>query len=143
MNVRTPARPGSEISNFKFEIGMWWRCGILLLWVGSVLSTTWPTLRAEDPLPQVERLKSSPVLRHLKPNPLAQAPRNGPEETLAQMYVPDGFRVDLVAAEPELHQPVAFAFDERGRIWIAEAYSYPQKQPPGQGRDQLVIFSDT
>ncbi|HXJ55213.1 MAG TPA: PVC-type heme-binding CxxCH protein [Verrucomicrobiae bacterium] len=110
---------------------------VVILLLSAALS-----LQAEDPLPNVERLQSSPVLRHLRPNPMPQAPRTGPEQTLAQMYVPEGFRVDLVAAEPDLQQPIAFAFDERGRIWVAEAYSYPQKQPAGQGGDKLVIFSD-
>ena len=101
------------------------------------------TLHAEDPLPSADRLKSSPVLRHLKPNPMATAPRTGPEQTVAQMHVPEGFRVDVVVAEPELHQPVAFAWDELGRLWVAEAYSYPTKRAEGQGLDKLVIFSDT
>src|SRR5882762_5187454 len=100
------------------------------------------TVRGEDPLPNVERLRSSPVLRHLQPNPVSRPPKTGPEQTVAQMYVPEGFQVELVAAEPELQQPVAFAFDERGRIWVAEAYTYPQKQPAGGGRDKLVIFED-
>ena len=59
-----------------------------------------------------------------------------------QMYLPEGFSAEVVVAEPDVHQPVAFAFDERGRIWVAEAYSYPQKQPAGQGLDKLVIFED-
>jgi len=99
-------------------------------------------IRAEEPLPNVSRLKSSPVLQHLKPNPQTGPARNGPEQTVAQMYVPEGFRVDLVAAEPDLHQPVAFAWDERGRIWVIEAYSYPTKRPAGQGLDKIVIFED-
>ena len=49
--------------------------------------------RAENPLPEVERLKTSPVLRHLKPNPVAQPPTTQAAQTVAQMYVPDGFRV--------------------------------------------------
>src|SRR5438874_11558939 len=73
---------------------------------------------AEQPLPQVERLKTSPVLQHLKPNPLSVAPRTPAEQTVAQMYLPEGFRAELIVAEPDLHQPVAFAFDERGRIWV-------------------------
>jgi len=97
---------------------------------------------AEDPLPQVERLKTSPVLRHLLPNRLPAPPRTPPEETIARMHLPEGFRAEVVVAEPDLHQPVAFAFDERGRIWVAEAYSYPQRQPEGQGLDKLVIFED-
>src|SRR6187431_403546 len=97
---------------------------------------------AEDPLPQIERLKTSPVLRHLKPNPVTGDPKTGPEKTVAQMHVPEGFRVEVVAAEPDLHQPVAFAWDERGRIWVVEAYSYPTKRPAGQGLDKVVIFED-
>ena len=98
--------------------------------------------RAEEPLPQVERLKTSPVLQTLKPNPLRAPARTPAEKTVAQMYVPEGFRAELVVAEPNLHQPVAFAFDERGRLWVAEAYSYPTKRPPGQGLDKIVIFED-
>jgi glucose/arabinose dehydrogenase len=101
-----------------------------------------PASRAEDPLPNVERLRSSPVLQHLKPNPVPRPGKTGPQQTVAQMYVPEGFQVDLVVGEPDLHQPVAFAFDERGRIWVAEAYSYPTKRPAGQGEDKLVIFED-
>lgn len=97
---------------------------------------------AEDPLPNVERLKSSPVLQHLKPNPVPRPGKTGPQQTVTEMYVPEGFKVDLVVGEPDLHQPVAFAWDERGRIWVAEAYSYPTKRPAGQGEDKLVIFED-
>ncbi len=106
------------------------------------LLPAWHAARAESPLPNVERLKSSPVLRHLQKNPVGVTAGSAPEETVAQMYVPEGFRAELVVAEPDLHQPVAFAFDERGRIWVAEAYSYPQKQPAGKGLDKIVIFED-
>src|SRR4051812_34968540 len=98
--------------------------------------------RGEDPLPDVARLQSSPMLRHLKKNPIASAPSTSAEQTVAQFYVPEGFRVDLVLAEPDLQQPIAFTFDERGRIWIAEAYSYPTKRPAGEGLDKIVIFED-
>ena len=93
---------------------------VVILLLSAALS-----LQAEDPLPNVERLQSSPVLRHLRPNPMPQAPRTGPEQTLAQMYVPEGFRVDLVAAEPDLQQPIAFlCFVQLGRsplLAMAEA----------------------
>jgi len=98
--------------------------------------------RAEVPLPQVERLKSSPVLRHLKPNPKSAPPASEAAKTVESMYVPEGFRAVLVAAEPDVRQPVAFAIDERGRLWIAEAHSYPSRRPAGEGLDRLVILSD-
>ena len=106
----------------------------LCLWIGIA--------NAENPLPNVERLKTSPVLQHLKPNPLPSPPRTPGEQTLAQMYLPEGFRAELVASEPDIRQPVAFAFDERGRIWVAEAFSYPTRRPAGQGLDKIVILED-
>lgn len=109
--------------------------------LGCVIATTLSGI-AESPLPDVKRLKTSPVLRHLKPNPVKNTPKTPPEETVSQMYLPEGFRAELVVGEPDLQQPVAFAFDERGRIWVAEAYSYPQKRPEGQGLDKIVIFED-
>lgn len=100
------------------------------------------TLRAEDPLPSASRLQSSPVLRHLQRNPVDWPPTSPAERTVAAMHVPPGFKVELVASEPALQQPVAFAWDERGRIWIAEAMSYPSKRPKGQGQDRIVILED-
>ncbi|MFM8359218.1 MAG: PVC-type heme-binding CxxCH protein, partial [Verrucomicrobiota bacterium] len=114
-----------------------WR-GLGLLLAAAVLSSG----RAEEPLPDEARLQSSAVLRHLRPNPAGAGGSTGPAATLARMHVPPGFRVDLVAGEPDLHQPVAMAWDERGRLWVAEAHSYPTKRPAGQGLDQLVIFED-
>lgn len=98
---------------------------------------------AEDPLPQVERLKTSPVLRQLRPNPSPETAKVPAEEILSQMYVMEGFRAEVIAAEPDVRQPVAFCFDERGRIWVAEAYSYPARRPAGEGLDQLIILEDT
>ena len=59
------------------------------------------------------------------------------------MTVPQGFHVQLAAAEPDVHQPVAMAFDHRGRLWIAEAYTYPVRAPDGDGLDKIIILADT
>ena len=48
-----------------------------------------------------------------------------PKEELATFRVPKGFRVELVAAEPQVVDPVAMAFDEDGRIFVAEMRGYP------------------
>jgi putative membrane-bound dehydrogenase-like protein len=83
------------------------------------------------------------VLHTLVPNktepPLNSVAAN---KTLQQMFVPEGFSVDLIASEPEVHQPIAFAFDPQGRLWVLEGHSYPQKRPDGQGLDRIVIFAD-
>ena len=64
-----------------------------------------------------------------------------PTESLAKIRVPAGFHVSLFAAEPYVRQPIAMAFDDRGRLWVAECYSYPKWDR--QKTDRIVIFSDT
>ncbi len=63
-------------------------------------------------------------------------------EATKRMRVPDGFRVQAFASEPDLHQPVALALDERGRVWVAEAFSYPRRQKEGEGKDNILVFED-
>ncbi len=69
-------------------------------------------------------------------------PPLSPADAIKKMTVPPGFRVELVAAEPDLMNPVAMAFDERGRIWVTESFEYPRHEP-GPGRDRIKILEDT
>ncbi|HEX7446185.1 MAG TPA: PVC-type heme-binding CxxCH protein [Pirellulales bacterium] len=67
-----------------------------------------------------------------------------PEESMKHMITPVGFAVQLFASEPDIVKPIAMNWDERGRLWIAETYDYPNEmQPPGKGRDRLKICEDT
>ncbi|WP_009965110.1 PVC-type heme-binding CxxCH protein [Verrucomicrobium spinosum] len=63
-------------------------------------------------------------------------------DAVKNMVVPEGFKVDLIAAEPDLVQPIAMCWDERGRIWVVEGNTYPQPAKPGEGRDRILIFED-
>jgi putative membrane-bound dehydrogenase-like protein len=65
-----------------------------------------------------------------------------PQQAIAKMTVPDGFSVELIAAEPDVVNPVAMTIDERGRYWIAESLEYPRRQP-GPGKDRIRILEDT
>jgi putative membrane-bound dehydrogenase-like protein len=58
------------------------------------------------------------------------------------MQLPGGFKAELIAAEPDLVQPIAFTFDERGRIWVVEGNSYPQPREVGAGQDRIKILED-
>ena len=58
------------------------------------------------------------------------------------MTVPEGFTVELVASEPDLVNPVAMTFDERGRIWITESLEYPRRAA-GPGQDRVKVLEDT
>jgi putative membrane-bound dehydrogenase-like protein len=75
-----------------------------------------------------------------------------PEAAAAAMTVPEDFKVTLFAGEPDVMQPIAFAIDDRGRLWVAEAFQYPKRYPsdgpllPEAERkkgDRIVIFEDT
>jgi putative membrane-bound dehydrogenase-like protein len=65
------------------------------------------------------------------------------EEAAKAMVVPPGFSVQVAAAEPDVRQPIAMAMDDRGRLWIAEAYEYPVRAKGDAGRDRILIFEDT
>ncbi|MGI8604238.1 MAG: PVC-type heme-binding CxxCH protein [Verrucomicrobiales bacterium] len=64
-----------------------------------------------------------------------------PAESLAKITVPEGFNVELVASEPDIVNPIAMAFDDRGRIWITESVEYP-RQSSGPGRDRVKVLED-
>lgn len=85
-------------------------------------------------------LAEAPVIPHHQDRP--PGPPLSPAEALAKMTVPEGFHVELVASEPDLVNPVAMTFDERGRIWVAESLEYPRRSP-GLGRDRVKVLEDT
>ncbi len=66
-----------------------------------------------------------------------------PEDAAKKMTLPPGFRATLFAGEPAVRQPIAMAIDDRGRIWVAEAYTYPIRAKEGEGLDRIIVFEDT
>ncbi|MEO8483388.1 MAG: PVC-type heme-binding CxxCH protein, partial [Acidobacteriota bacterium] len=78
------------------------------------------------------------------PGPQLQAPLST-SEAAKHIQIPPGFELQLFASEPLITgNPEAMAWDERGRLWIAEARDYPNNlQPPGLGHDVIKILEDT
>ncbi len=68
-----------------------------------------------------------------------------PQEALAAIKLPPGFRATLFAAEPDVQNPIAMTFDARGRLWVAENYTYAERTQRFdlRLRDRIVIFDDT
>ncbi len=68
-----------------------------------------------------------------------------PTVALQGISLPDGFRVQLSAAEPDIRQPIAMAWDSRGRLWVAECYTYAESRVNFDLRlkDRILIFEDT
>lgn len=67
-----------------------------------------------------------------------------PAESQKAFKVPPGFEVRLFASEPDIINPVAMTWDERGRLWVVELLEYPLGAPKGQKpRDRIKILEDT
>ncbi|MEM7474282.1 MAG: PVC-type heme-binding CxxCH protein [Planctomycetota bacterium] len=65
-----------------------------------------------------------------------------PLESLAMMDLPQGFHATLFAGEPDVRQPIAFDFDDRGRLWVAECYTYEGGEYDLKKKDRILIFED-
>ena len=67
-----------------------------------------------------------------------------PAEALKNFEVLDGFRIELVAAEPLVMDPVEIAFDENGGVYVAELQDNPADPPPGEpALSRIVYLEDT
>ena len=66
------------------------------------------------------------------------------EEAAKTFKMPPGFKVSVFASEPDVRQPIAMAFDPRGRLWIAENYTYAEASVKFATNlsDRVVIFED-
>jgi putative heme-binding domain-containing protein len=69
---------------------------------------------------------------------IVSAPPKTPQEEQKFLRVPEGFEVQLVAAEPEIHKPINMAFDDRGRLWVTTTVDYPFPAPEGATPNDLV-----
>lgn len=67
-----------------------------------------------------------------------------PEEELASFQIMDGFEVNLFASEADgIVKPIQMRWDERGRLWVACAVSYPQIKPGEKANDYVLVCEDT
>ncbi len=89
-----------------------------------------------------------------------------PADALKQFKLADGLKIDLVASEPEVRQPLYLSFDEQGRMWVTQYLQYPfpaglkiirydqylraifddvPRPPPHhvRGKDTITVFEDT
>ena len=65
------------------------------------------------------------------------APPLSPADALAAFSIVDGYRVELVAAEPLVEAPVAFEFGPDGRLWVVEMRGYMRDADGAGERDRL------
>ena len=73
-------------------------------------------------------------------------PSYTPADALARMTLPKGFSVTQFAAEPDVVQPFAFCFDDRGRVWVCENLNYATRRSDtfNEGpKGRIIILEDT
>ncbi|MCB1227938.1 MAG: hypothetical protein KDK99_19170, partial [Verrucomicrobiales bacterium] len=71
-------------------------------------------------------LMSAALLGAAQPATLADVPDPDPQVQEAGFLVPDGFEVNLFAADPMLRKPVQMNWDSQGRLWVVSSTTYPQ-----------------
>ena len=66
------------------------------------------------------------------------------EEVAATMELPPGFKCVVFAAEPDVRQPIGIAWDTKGRLWVAENYTFAENPMRWDTklRDRLIILED-
>ena len=72
--------------------------------------------------------------------PLAENAALDAAATASRMVLPSGFRVEVIANEPDIVQPIAYTIDDRGRLWVLENTNYPES--PGLPKDRIVVLED-
>ncbi|OYP34178.1 PVC-type heme-binding CxxCH protein [Rhodopirellula sp. MGV] len=74
----------------------------------------------------------------------SDAPFLTPSEAVDKMSIPDGFDVSVFASEPTLAEPIAFCFDDRGRIWVVENLNYrTRREHTDEKVSRIQILEDT
>ncbi|PXX22825.1 PVC-type heme-binding CxxCH protein [Arenibacter sp. ARW7G5Y1] len=68
-----------------------------------------------------------------------------PKEAVEAMTVKEGYRAKVFASEPMITQPIAFCWDDKGRMWIAENRDYETRRSgfSGSGDSRILILEDT
>lgn len=66
------------------------------------------------------------------------------ERVAAELQLPSGFKATVFAAEPHVQNPIALAWDAKGRLWVAENYTYAEATIKYERklRDRIIILAD-
>ena len=106
---------------------------ICLVVLGAVALRPW-MVTAQQPKNQLPK----------KQHKTSNAPFLKPAEAVKKMAIPAGFDVSIFAAEPDIGEPIAFCFDDRGRIWVVENYNYQTRRAHTDEKvTRIQILEDT
>ena len=112
--------------------------------VGDKVKGQWEEFRKTIPELVYKEVPNIPNYEKRDPAPRYQEPLS-PEQSKTLIQVPVGFDLELFASEPDIINPIAMDWDERGRLWVIETVDYPNsvRDEEGIGDDRIKICEDT
>lgn len=73
---------------------------------------------------------------------LPRIPATEPKDALGTFEIDPNYRIELVAAEPLIHDPIAMAFDEQGRLFVVEMRGYSERRDMDIGAVRMLTDTD-
>lgn len=116
-----------------------------IVWaVGEGVKKQWEEFRKTMPSLAYRDEENIPNYEKRDPAPKYQEPLS-PEESKKLIQVPVGFDLELYASEPDIINPIAMEWDEKGRLWVIETVDYPNTvlEEEAMGDDRIKICEDT
>lgn len=116
-----------------------------ILWaVADNTKKNWEAYAATIPTLKYEIRTGIPNYEKRDPAPKFQLPLS-PQASKKLIQVPAGFDLRLFASEPDIINPIAMNWDEKGRLWVIETVDYPNtvRDEQGVGDDSVKILEDT
>lgn len=116
-----------------------------ILWsVGPSVYEKWDEFSRGLPQLVYKPMDNIPNYEKRDPKPQYVEPLS-PEESKKLIQVPQGFELSLFASEPDIINPIAMDWDEKGRLWVIETVDYPNtvRNEDGVGDDRIKICEDT
>lgn len=112
--------------------------------VGDEARSKWEKFRTEIPQLVYRDVPGIPNYEKRDPGPRFQEPLS-PEQSAKLIQVPVGFDLQLFASEPDIINPIAMDWDEKGRLWVIETVDYPNtvRGDRTTGDDRIKICEDT
>ena len=89
--------------------------------------------------------RNTSVLWRIAQREAKKAQMLSPNEAIQAMTAHEGFSVNMYASEPTITQPMAFCWDDRGRLWVAENRDYEARHSgfSNSGDSRILILEDT
>ncbi|MDO6604772.1 PVC-type heme-binding CxxCH protein [Arenibacter palladensis] len=116
-----------------------------ILWaVDDQVKKNWAEFSKDIPTLEYKEMANIPNYEKRDPAPKYQLPLT-PNESAKLIQVPSGFKLELFASEPNIINPIAMNWDEKGRLWVIETVDYPNtvRDDKGSGDDRIKICEDT